>query len=134
MTMTRTFTVELHGFGERGRVLREVDVPMALLDTIPATDDVGLPGALGLIFHFGQNDFQPKPMRSVSVGDIIRAGTDRFIVKGMGFEQVPAGWVTPVFQHGTEPDGSPHWVGEGEWRWGLPGCEDLRKRVLRDIP
>lgn len=135
MAETITFEVELHAFGEQGREIRPVDVPAkeAML-AILSPHEPGQPGILGPIFQYGQNDFQPKPFRSVSVGDIIRlhpkgAAEERYVVKGIGFERVPEGWVTPTFAHGTEPDGSPHLVAEGEWAWGLPGCEDLKRKV-----
>lgn len=59
------FNVELWAFGDMGKI-RFVDVPDAEL-----TGDIV--GDLSLIFHYGQNDFQPiDGVRSVSVDDVIR--------------------------------------------------------------
>jgi hypothetical protein len=84
---------------------------------IPLKDFAGLKGetleqsVLDRTFYWGQNDFQNKPCRSVSVGDIIRLNGRRFVVKNVGFAQVPAGWVPPVDEHGRlECD---------ESRWGV---------------
>lgn len=50
---------------------------------IENTDDI-----LNDVFHFGQNDFQPKDSPSVSVGDIIIVGDEKHIVKNFGFEKI----------------------------------------------
>jgi flagellar motor switch protein FliM len=42
---------------------------------------------LELVFHFGQNDVQPKDMCSVSVGDVIRLDGVCHEVKMFGFEK-----------------------------------------------
>jgi len=39
-----------------------------------------------LAFKYGQNDFQPRPMRSVSVDDVVEIPLyGRFLVEGVGF-------------------------------------------------
>ena len=43
---------------------------------------------LNSVFHFGQNDFQPKDSPSVSVGDVIEVGNEKHIVKNFGFEKI----------------------------------------------
>lgn len=100
--------VELHAFQGNGAI-RMVNIPLK--------DFAGLKGetleqsVLDRTFYWGQNDFQNKPCRSVSVGDIIRLNGRRFVVKNVGFAQVPAGWVPPVDEHGRlECD---------ESRWGV---------------
>src|SRR5262249_14980762 len=65
--------------------VREVDIPDAEL---PAA---GAPGAdhatLDLIFKYGQNDFQPRPLPSVSVGDVVELPDGRlYVVKPFGFQ------------------------------------------------
>jgi hypothetical protein len=40
------------------------------------------------VFKFGQNDFQPQPMPSVSVGDVIRIGDERWLVEPVGFSRL----------------------------------------------
>lgn len=57
--------VHLLPFGRPGEV-REVEVPPASWERADS-----LLERLGLVFHYGQNDFQPKPHPSVSVGDVV---------------------------------------------------------------
>lgn len=68
------FEVEMLAF--EGGKIREVEVP---------DDDERL---LNLVFHYGQNDFQPLPICSVSVGDVIRLGNRKFRVDSLGFSEV----------------------------------------------
>lgn len=54
---------------------------------IPVTEKWGSDSELlGLVFKWGQNDFQPKPMPSVSVGDAIclPGGKYRVLMAGFG--------------------------------------------------
>lgn len=115
MAITVSYEVELHAFGEQGQTIRTVDIPLTEVggidcrrDLLEVTRDI-----LGLIFHYGQNDFQPKPVRSVSVGDIVRLAGERFVVKGIGWMKVPADWQTPTFTHGGRL------IAEFESGWGL---------------
>ena len=43
---------------------------------------------LNEVFHYGQNDFQPQDLPSVSVGDVILIGGEKHLVKGFGFEPI----------------------------------------------
>jgi hypothetical protein len=43
---------------------------------------------LSAIWHYGQNDIQPKPFCSVSVGDVIRYQGLRYVVEPTGFAPV----------------------------------------------
>jgi hypothetical protein len=90
--------VELHAFHGRGHSeVRQVDVP----------DDATLED----VFYWGQNDFQPKPQRSVSVGDIIRWTNGRYLVVPTGFERLAEGVALPpdplgllAYRLSPEPD------------------------------
>jgi hypothetical protein len=83
MENTKQFLVELWAFGSNGQTRREVDVPVAMADA--AT----IPNLLDLIFRLGQNDFQVKPIRSVSSGDVIFLGDgSRWLVLAVGFKQL----------------------------------------------
>lgn len=112
------YEVELHAFGEAGETLRMVYVPV---------EDLGPEPPLGPIWQYGQNDFQAAPVRSLCVGDIIRAGDRRYVIKGMGFAEVPADWVTPTREASPgslwpprqEGDPRGNRVGDLESRWGL---------------
>ena len=90
LTEPVTIEVEMHAFGD-GKI-RIVTLP----DGIPADQ------YLGATFQYGQNDFQPQPMPSVSVGDIIRLpdGT-RHAVLGCGFAQVAADFMPPAGDRGS---------------------------------
>lgn len=53
----------------------------------------GIEAVLDLVFQYGQNDFQPKRMPSVSVGDVVRVRvgarqTELWRVESVGFEIV----------------------------------------------
>jgi len=55
-------------------------------------DKAALECKLQLAFYYGQNDFQPKRSRSVSVGDVIELPDGSLHkVLGAGFESLPAG-------------------------------------------
>ena len=43
---------------------------------------------LEAVFHYGQNDFQPQQLPSVSVGDVIQLNNKYFMVKSLGFEEL----------------------------------------------
>lgn len=81
--MTKTFRVQMLAFGEPGEV-REVDVPVTQLEV--CTDQPW--GTLGCVFHYGQNDFQPKDHCSVSVGDVIELNDDKYAVLPVGFRKL----------------------------------------------
>lgn len=88
--MVNVVLVELWAFGSGG-ALRSVDVDFAAVGAEPPTN-----AELDQVFYLGQNDHQPKPMRSVSVGDVIRWGEKRYVVKPLGFAEVPEGWHPPA--------------------------------------
>ena len=71
------YQVHLLAFSETNDVLREVDVP----EEIPQT--------LENIFYFGQNDFQPvKDRYSVSVGDVVLFENKFHVVMMVGFKEL----------------------------------------------
>jgi hypothetical protein len=78
---TMKIEVEMLAF-EDGRV-REVDIP----DTEWA-EAKDVEQQLGLIFQYGQNDFQPKPMCSVSVGDVVSLDGKKYKVAGIGWVEL----------------------------------------------
>jgi len=56
---------------------------------------------LDSVFYYGQNDFQPKPIRSVSVGDVIKLPDGSLHrVLGAGFEALPAGTDVTTLERG----------------------------------
>ncbi len=76
-----TIQVEMLAFGD-GQ-LRTVEIPDA---EAAGCDTEGL---LELVFYYGQNDFQPRPMPSVSVGDVARLPDGRrFECAGFGWEEI----------------------------------------------
>jgi hypothetical protein len=65
------FEVEMNAFMD-GQI-REVTVPWETFETLETTEQV-----LEAVFKWGQNDYQPQDMCSVSMGDVIRlSGFDR---------------------------------------------------------
>jgi hypothetical protein len=70
--------VHMTAFGRPGEV-RLVEVP----DSCRTAGDGEL---LGAVYHYGQNDFQPQPHPSLSVGDVIELPDGRlFVVRAVGF-------------------------------------------------
>lgn len=71
--------VEMLAFMDNG-VFREVEIP-----------DVEIPNQNALldqVFYYGQNDFQPRPFPSVSVGDVVYLEDKKFLIKGSGFKEL----------------------------------------------
>ena len=66
---------------ERGKV-RNVEIP----------DEEGKYVRIGelleLVFKYGQNDFQPQRMPSVSVGDVAEIDGEYYMVMGAGWKQL----------------------------------------------
>lgn len=77
------YAVEMLAFYDEPNVLREVEVPEHMVRCSASINDV-----LGLIFQFGQNDFQRRDCCSISVGDVIRYGNRNFVVQPMGFAEI----------------------------------------------
>ena len=87
-------TVYLLAIGE------ELPIPERIVDLPPVQarnlalssyqkDKISL---LELVFMKGQNDFQPKPIRSVSTGDVVKLPDGSLHrVRGAGWEHLPAG-------------------------------------------
>ncbi len=74
--------VEMLAYGEDGE-FREVNVPNDQIGR--DTDTMKM---LDLVFHYGQNEVQPLPHPSVSVGDVIHYAGEFWMVKPLGFQQV----------------------------------------------
>lgn len=81
------FEVEMLAF-ENGKI-REVEIPQDEIKTLKLSDfDGTTSGLLDAVFLYGQNDFQPLPTCSVSVGDVVRLGNRKFRVDSFGFSEV----------------------------------------------
>lgn len=79
--MKAKIKVNLVGFGDRGVRFVDIDLP-----DLPNQDDpYDMDYVLNEVFHLGQNDFQPKDVRSVSVGDVVEL---RFRVESVGFSLI----------------------------------------------
>ena len=76
--MPHQIKVELLAFGKKDEI-RIVNIPK-LSEDIDET--------LESVFHFGQNDFQPKNHPSVSCGDVINYQNKKFIVGSFGFQEL----------------------------------------------
>lgn len=77
------FEVEMVAFKHQGHDhgIRTVEVPAEELTQDWKKD-------VERIYYWGQNDFQPQQIPSVSVGDIIRYEGRRYLVKVVGFEEI----------------------------------------------
>lgn len=78
------FRVHLLAFSDPGTI-REVEVP----ETALSDDRIQ---TLEQVFYFGQNDFQPQELPSVSMGDVIEYHDGRdlrlYMVVSRGFEEI----------------------------------------------
>lgn len=63
--------------------VREVEIP-------EPEPEVRISDILSVVFHHGQNDFQPKPCPSVSMGDVIEYGDDFYLICATGFRRLTA--------------------------------------------
>lgn len=75
-----TFDVELNFF--MPGIIRKVNVPRKHLMHSTKRQQ------LDQIFRFGQNDFQPQELPSVSMGDVIRFKGERYMVLSIGFKKL----------------------------------------------
>ena len=80
--------VHMLAFENDKDLIREVEIPDEELisSKISSGEQDRILHILELVFRYGQNDFQPKPMRSVSVGDVIELENQYHMVKSVGFE------------------------------------------------
>lgn len=63
--------------------IRPVQIPLK------AWKPHNLDAVLGATFHYGQNEFQPLPCYSVSVGDVIEYPAGEYhVVRGLGFRKL----------------------------------------------
>lgn len=65
--------------------IRVVDVPDDEWASLPDSS-----ANLEKVFCYGQNDFQPKPAPSVSVGDVVRLDGKLFRCESIGWTEIPA--------------------------------------------
>lgn len=68
-----------------GGKIREVEIPDEKIG-----EDASQKRLLNLAFHWGQNDFQPLPMPSVSVGDVVLLNGMKFMVAAIGWKCLDA--------------------------------------------
>lgn len=81
------FIVELLAFGKPGEV-REVEVlPHKEMPPMPITL---VDAMLNEVFLRGQNEEDPQDHPSVSAGDVIHIGEDRWLVLAVGFHKLTA--------------------------------------------
>jgi len=86
-------TVHLLAFGEDVPIpTRIVDIPDSEIAPLYNDPDEDRRHLLERAFYYGQNDFQNKPIRSVSCGDVIELlDGSLHKVLGIGFETLPDG-------------------------------------------
>lgn len=82
------FEVALEAFME-GQI-RKVEVPNERVEGKSRSE------VLDLVFMYGQNDFQPQNMCSVSVGDVIHYNGERFEVAMLGFKKLSQDETQPL--------------------------------------
>lgn len=85
---SQTFAVELNMFKQG--MIRAVRVPEGEL-SLNTQDN------LEKIFKYGQNDFQPMKLPSVSMGDVIRYNGKRYLILAIGYRELKEGDITVGF-------------------------------------
>jgi len=78
------FTVHMLSFSDRKGIVREVNIPHN--EYVMTNGDIH--AVLELIFKYGQNDFQPQPCYSVSVGDVAEVAGEYWMVMGAGWKKL----------------------------------------------
>jgi hypothetical protein len=89
--MSTTISVHMLAFADKGdkTKIRPVEIPADhVAGGIGPDDEEYLDMVLEQVFKFGQNDFQPRPMPSVSVGDVAEIGDRLFMVMPMGWHEI----------------------------------------------
>jgi len=80
--------------------VRVVDVPQEDYNNVTGHSDPWM--LADVVYCYGQNDFQARPIRSVSVGDVIEFPDGRLLrVRGVGFEVLPEGTDLAKLERGT---------------------------------
>lgn len=74
--------VELLAFDQHERI-RTVEIHVEDMKSMQTTEDV-----LSLIYKLGQNDYQSKPMPSISAGDVIHYSNKLYLVCRVGFDEI----------------------------------------------
>lgn len=83
------FKVELLAFGKPGEV-REVEVPVLYSIMPKHPDKLYSRQIVQEVFLRGQNEEDPQDHPSVSAGDVIQIGEDRWLVLAVGFHKLTA--------------------------------------------
>lgn len=89
------FRVRLIAFEDEPQI-REVNVPNEEITGIVNRD-------LELIFHYGQNDFQPQRIRSVSVADVAELGGHLYVCAPEGWREITENDVQEILN--SQPPG-----------------------------
>lgn len=63
--------IAVHMFAFANGAIRWVEIPQDVVPVLHTAKDW-----LEMVFHYGQNDFQPQPMPSVSMGDVVELHKD----------------------------------------------------------
>ena len=80
---------------------RKIDVPFERVPGGWDQDENCREELLEAVFYYGQNDFQPRPIRSLSCGDVVKLPDNSLHrVRGVGWEHLP-----PDTDIGTLPRG-----------------------------
>ena len=82
------FEVEMLAFGKPGEI-RMVEVPAnRFCEEDILENRISKQACLEIIFHYGQNEFQPQKHPSVSVGDVIHLYGETYTVDFCGFSEI----------------------------------------------
>jgi len=79
-----------HNLGFLNEGIRYVDVPEHKIpgEHMCHNNKEALHSLLDWVWHYGQNDFQPKEQRSLMVGDVICVYGYRFKIDDFGFSEI----------------------------------------------
>lgn len=75
--------VHMFAFSDDRSKIREVEIPQEEYESTHSVQEV-----LELVFRYGQNDFQPQSIYSVSVGDVAELNGHYYMVMSYGFQEI----------------------------------------------
>lgn len=82
--MTTFVRVEMLAFCPDPDTYRLVAIPSEVQEGV----EPGSPQFLELVYYYGQNEFQPREMPSVSMGDVVHYQDRYFLVAVCGFKEL----------------------------------------------
>jgi hypothetical protein len=88
--MKLTATVHLLAFNDDIFAREHPELPLTRTVELEVPEEWDEDSVLEEVYYHTQNDHNPQPCRSSSVGDIVQIGELFYIIKGIGFKSLSA--------------------------------------------